>query len=225
MQNPSQALLVCQHCQAHCNKKGLRNGYQRLRCSSCNKYQQHGYRYKACAPGVDQHIVTFVKEGCGIRSIGRILRISPTTVIARIRRIAARTHRPGPVVMGGCYEVDELATYCGNKRNRVWLAYAMDRSTRQVVDLAVGKRSKRVLGPLLRTLLLSSARCIATDGLDLYRTLLPKAIHRTKRHGTNHIERMNLTLRTHLKRLGRRTLCATKSVAMLRACAVIYCWG
>ena len=114
---------------------------------------------------MDQRIIVYVKEGCGIRSISRIIGISTSTVIARIKRIASSTKRAGPIVQGGCYEVDELATYCGNKRNRVWLAYALDRSTRKVVGLVVGKWSKRMLRPLLDTLLLSVARCIATDGL------------------------------------------------------------
>ncbi len=215
----------CHHCQAPCKKKGQRFGIQRLRCTSCAKYQQASYRSKANEPGVDRRIVVYVKEGCGIRSISRIIGISTTTVIAHIKRIASSTKRAGPIVQGGCYEVDELATYCGNKRNRVWLAYALDRSTRKVVDLVVGKRSKRVLQPMLNTLLLSEAKCIATDGLELYRTILPKAIHRAKRYGTNHFERMNVTLRTHLKRLARRSICYTKSLTMLRVCAVIYCWG
>lgn len=70
-----------------------------------------------------------------------------------------------------------------------------------------------------------TARRITTDGLDIYRRLIPRVVHCVKEFGINRIERHNLTLRAHLKRLARRTLCYTKSLAMLRACAMIGCWG
>jgi transposase-like protein len=41
---------------------------------------------------------------------------------------------------------------------------------------------------------------------------------------TNKIERHNLTLRTHLKRLVRKTLCFTKSDEMLENCVRLYCF-
>ncbi|WP_394801047.1 IS1 family transposase [Niabella ginsengisoli] len=46
-----------------------------------------------------------------------------------------------------------------------------------------------------------------------------------KKFGTNHIERYNLSLRTHLKRLARRSICFTKSLKILQAILKIYFWG
>ena len=60
-------------------------------------------------PGTDGRIITLTREGCGIRSIARIVDISATTVIARIKRIAARLG-PGPIPKGRTYEVEELST-------------------------------------------------------------------------------------------------------------------
>lgn len=214
----------CHSCPGHCTRKGTRNGVQLLRCGACGRYQRASYVNNACAPGADKRIALYTKEGCGIRSIARIMAISPTTVIARTRSIAARLG-PGIVAKGRSYEVDELSTYTGNKKNRVWLAYALDRKSKQVVGIRVGKRSKRMLRPLIETLLLADAKRIRTDGCDVYRSLIPEGMHAVKRFGTNSIERMNLTLRTRLKRLGRRTICYTKSLAMLWACAAIACWG
>lgn len=177
----------------------------------------------AHTPGLDDRITMLTREGCGIRSTGRVLGISPTTVITRIKRIAARL-APGPIPKGRSYEVDELSTFVGHKKNRVWVAYAVDRSTKDVVGMRVGKRSKRMLRPLVDTLLLSEAKRIHTDGCDSYPALIPANIHRVKRFATNGIERMNLTLRTCLKRLARRTICYSKSEAMLAACLAIVCW-
>jgi len=150
--------------------------------------------------------------------------IAVSTVIARIKMIATSLG-PGYIPKGRSYEVDELATYVCNKKNRIWVAYALDRKRKAVAAMRVGKRSKRTLRPLINTLVLADAKRIQTDALNLYHSLIPEPIHRVKRAGTNGIERMNLTLRTHLKRLNRRTLCYSKSATMLLACVQIYCWG
>lgn len=214
----------CGYCSGVCTRKGTQGAIQLYRCLACGKYQRSRYRNKACTPGVDARITTYVREGCGINSIARILGISATTVIARIKRIAARLG-PGPIAKGRSYEVDELSTYVGHKQNRTWVAYAVDRRTKQVAGIRVGKRSKRALRPMMDTLLLSDARRIHTDGCDIYPTLIPAHLHRVERFGTNGIERMNLTLRTRLKRLGRRTICFSKCAAMLAACVAIVCWA
>ena len=65
---------------------------------------------------------------------------------------------------------------------------------------------------------------IFTDRLKNYRYLIDEKVHSVKRFGTNHIERKNLTLRTHLKRLNRRTICYSKSLVVLIAILKIYFW-
>lgn len=214
----------CGYCQGHCERKGRHGAVQLLRCVPCGKYQRSSYRRKAYTPDIDGRITLLTREGCGIRSTGRVLGISPSTVIARIKRMAARLG-PEPIARGRSYEVDELSTFVGHKQNRIWVAYAIDRRTKEVVAMRVGKRSKRILQPLLATLLGAEARRIHTDGCDIYSTLIPRSIHRIKRFATNGIERMNLTLRTKLKRLARRTICYSKTVAMLQACLALVCWG
>ena len=197
---------------------------QLLRCSACGKYQREAYLYNARAPGTDWSIVAHTVEGCGIRSIGRLLAISPTTVMARIRRLAHGLS-PGPIARGRHYEVDELATYVRNKKRRVWVTCALDRQSRAVVALRVGSRGKRALRPLVETLLLADARSIRTDGHEVYGALIPNALHKVKQRGINRIERLNLALRTCLKRLARKTICFSRSLEMLRACATLFCWG
>ncbi|WP_262497378.1 MULTISPECIES: IS1 family transposase [Chryseobacterium] len=49
-------------------------------------------------------------------------------------------------------------------------------------------------------------------------------MHQTKRFGTNAIERKNLSIRTHLKRLNRKTICFNKSIVMLTSILKIYFW-
>ncbi|MFT3886403.1 MAG: hypothetical protein QM724_13535 [Flavobacteriales bacterium] len=140
--------FTCGYCQGSCRRKGHNGPVQLLRCATCGRYQRARYKRKAYTPGMDDRIAMLTREGCGIRGTGRVLGISPATVIARIKRIAAGLG-PGAIPRGRSYEVDELSTYVGNKKNRVWVAYAMDRSTKQVVGIRAGKRGKRMLEPLI----------------------------------------------------------------------------
>jgi len=168
-------------------------------------------------------MTVLLREGCGIRSISRIMGISAVTVIRRILYIASEIKKP-PIATGRTYEADELKTYLCKKSNEQWIAYAIDRESRKIVDFRVGKRNKRNIRPVIETLLLSGAKCICTDSLNIYRTLIPKIIHKVKAYNINHIERKNLTLRTHLRRLCRKTICFSRSILMLIACLKIYFW-
>ena len=125
-------------------------------------------------------------------------------------------------MMERVYEVDELKTYIKNKTKDCWVIYAIDKQTRQVMDLKVGGRTKKNLKRVTDTLLLANCKQIFTDGLGLYRQIIPAALHKVRRYGTNHIERKNLTIRTRLKRLNRKSIAFSKSLLMLEACLKIY---
>jgi IS1 family transposase len=145
-------------------------------------------------------------------------------VLARIGRLANAIERPAIFPDETQFEVDELWTYVGRKANEQWVAYALDRK-RDVIDFVVGRRSVSTLRQLTDRLLASGVKKIKTDRLTHYQRLIPKERHSRSPYGINHIERKNLTLRTHLKRLSRRTICFNRSVPMLENCLKIYFWG
>ena len=120
--------------------------------------------------------------------------------------------------------MDEMKTYIGNKKKKYWIACAIDRSTGEVVDFRIGKRTNKTLKKVVDTLLLSKAKKIYTDGLNNYKTLMPETIHKIGKYKINHIERNNLSVRTHLKLLSRRTICFSKSISMLEATLDLYFW-
>jgi insertion element IS1 protein InsB len=217
--------MNCHYCFGPCIKKGKqKNGSQKFYCKHCEKYQQETYINKAWHPSTNDLIRKMTIRSCGVRAIGFILGISPTTVIRKTLRIAESITKPA-VPLGKTYEVDELKSYCKYKTRERWVTYAIRSDTRQTVDFRIGRRSKRNLGAVIQTLLLSKARKIYTDRLKTYQFLIPRKIHRRQCYKINHIERKNLDLRTHLKRLGRKTICFSKSDAMLEACLKIYFWG
>ncbi|MCW8937631.1 MAG: IS1 family transposase [Flavobacteriales bacterium] len=217
--------MKCKKCNQICVKNGkTKSGEQRYYCVLCEKSQQINYTYQACKPKINNKLIALLKEGCGIRSISRLLKISPTTTIRRILTISNQIKSPS-IVMGKMYEVDELCTYIGNKNRKRWVAYSLRKDTKEVVNFAVGTRTKRTLQQIINSLLLAEAKTIFTDKLNIYKSLIPSAIHCSRQYRINHIERKNLTLRTHLKRLNRRTICFSKSILMLTACLKIYFWG
>ncbi len=200
-----------------------KSGNQRYICKLCRKTRVENYTYQAYKPYIDGNIVQLTKEGLGIRSTARILKISATTLLKRIVSIARNIVKP-IISKGKIYEVDELCTYIRHKRNFIWLVYALERDSKNVVSFNVGKRTNKTLSCVLETLKLSEAKKIFTDRLKNYRYLIDEKLHSVKRFGTNHIERKNLTLRTHLKRLNRRTICFSKSLAVFMAVLKIYFW-
>jgi len=170
-------------------------------------------------------IPELVCESVSIRGIGRILKIALATVIKKIKWIAERIKKPLLPLNRKIFELDEIRTYILKKENQYWIAYAICSETKQVIDFVVGKRSKRTLRMIVNTLLLSGVEIIKTDKLNIYQSLIPPLRHVSAAYNINHIERNNLNLRTHLKRLSRRTICFSKSLLMLECCLKIYFWA
>ena len=217
--------IFCPSCDGISIKNGKQNERQRYRCKQCQKSFQLEYVYKAYSPGINELIMSLLKESCGIRSISRITNISAKTVLSRILKIS-KTIKPPYFQKPGCkFEVDELWSFTGNKENLTWITYAIERETRIVIDFIVGSKSKENIRPLVNKVLLLQPNTIYTDRLNIYPSLIPKEIHKRFQYCTNKIERMNLTLRTHIKRLSRKTICFTREKKYLEAHLKIYFWG
>ena len=99
--------LKCQYCQSETIKFGMRGLSQRYRCKTCKKIQLADYKKRAYATYINSEIVAHVKEGCGIRSIARLLHIAAGTVLHRIQKIADSIKKPA-IAIERVYEVDEL---------------------------------------------------------------------------------------------------------------------
>jgi len=66
----------CNHCSGLLIKHGITGGRQRYKCKSCKATQMSFYTNNACNLMINSDIANHVKEGCGIRSIARLLDIS-----------------------------------------------------------------------------------------------------------------------------------------------------
>ena len=75
-------------------------GKQRYRCNCCGKTQVATYTNKAYQKNTNTSITKLLREGVGILGTARLLEISPTTVLSRIRRMAENIKPPPPLARG-----------------------------------------------------------------------------------------------------------------------------
>ena len=199
-------------------------GKQRFICKKCKKSRVENYTYNALQPDLNRQIIILIKEGLGIRSTARVLKISTITLLKRIISISQKIKSP-MISLGKEYEVDELCTFIGSKEKRIWIVCALERISKQIISFNIGRRTNQTLKAVIDTLQLSRAKKIFTDKFKSYKSLVQKETHKITRFATNSVERKFLTLRTHLKRLNRRTICFSRSTIMLKAILKIYFWS
>ena len=100
------------------------------------------------------------------------------------------------------------------KDDQRWLWYAIDKKTRAILAFVFGKRELKGKNEAfleLKALLeIFDIKTFCTDGLSTYERNLIGFEHIISKKNTQRIERKNLTLRTRIKRLCRKTICYSK---------------
>jgi IS1 family transposase/transposase-like protein len=114
-------------------------------------------------------------------------------------------------------EADELQSFVGKKKNKQWLWLAIDSNTRQALAFHVGDRSQKSAHKLWNKLPAEYRQSATfwTDGYISYQGVIPTSQHRVVTKAsrkTNHIERLNCTLRQRVSRLVRATLSFSKKL-------------
>ncbi len=217
--------MKCKYCfKNRCIKKGVRNSTQRYQCKNCSKYQLKDYKYKLFEINDEKNIISLNAEGVGIRSISRVLGYSKGTISRKILELSKRVVRPIYAQYNQTYEVDEMCTFIGSNipKNYVYITYALNRKTKEVIDVVIGRRTKANLKIIINKLKVLNPKKIVTDKLITYVDLIKPYTHDTNKSRNNRIERANLTLRQQIKRLNRKTLSYSKSLKMLEATLLLY---
>jgi len=149
--------MTCIYCEGPCIKKGMRNSVQKYRCKSCGKYFQSAHR-KARRKRSMQRIGLLSCRGCGIRDIAWLLHIPKTTVQRWLLRLANECSYNPVFEPGDNYEIDELRTFCGKKKQEHWVMYALHRESRRIVYMLHGRRNKVNLQALVQKVLSYATR-------------------------------------------------------------------
>ena len=111
-------------------------------------------------------------------------------------------------------ELDEMWSFVGSKKQPHWLWGALDHQTGRVLAYVFGRREGQAFLALKALLAPLGIRRFYTDGWGAYQRHLDSTQHVVSKRATQQLERKHLTLRTRIKRLVRKTICFSKSMAM-----------
>ncbi|ASG89420.1 IS1 family transposase [Salmonella enterica] len=192
-------------------------GHERFRCRECHCVFQLTYTYQARKPGVKDQVIDMAFNGTGVRATARTLKIGINTVIRTFKKLAPKRITSSPVARADVAlicELDEQWSFVGNKARQHWLWYAYNTKTGGVLAYTFGPRTDETCRELLALLTPFHIGMITSDDWGSYSREVPKDKHLTGKIFTQRIERNNLTLRTRIKRLARKTICFSRSIEL-----------
>jgi insertion element IS1 protein InsB len=111
-------------------------------------------------------------------------------------------------------ECDEMWSFVGSKAQQRWLWYAIDHATGKILAYVLGSRKDEAFIKLKALLEPFGITRFYTDDWGAYERHLEPENHSVGKENTQKIERKNLTLRTRIKRLVRKTICFSKKILM-----------
>jgi transposase-like protein len=128
--------LYCPHCQSTGVKKNgkKRSGKNNYLCKNCGRQftGDHVLDYKGCHSSIIKRILLMMVRDIGIRDISVIEGISITKVLSVLAK-SCYSIKP-KCSHYASLEVTEFWTSVGEKKNEVWLIYAYDRESGEIVS-------------------------------------------------------------------------------------------
>lgn len=219
----------CPQCGSTCYKKNghLPTGKQNYRCQRCGR--QFVRQAEDCQITPEQRalIKRLLQERLSLRGICRAVEVSLPWLLSFVAacyeaapddlNIQLPEQPQNVIVQRLDVEGDELWSFVGKKSNPPWLWLALEVRTRQVIAFYLGDRSRKSARQLWRKIpaVYRDHATFYTDGCASYQDVIPQNQHQaiTKRsRKTNHIERLNCTLRQRVSRLVRATLSFSKKL-------------
>lgn len=111
-------------------------------------------------------------------------------------------------------ELDEMWSFVQNKSNQRWLWLVINHNTGDILAYTLGKRKDDVFKEFKKILAPFGIAMFYSDDFGSYRRNLEPDIHTIGKRNTQTIGRKNLTIRTRIKRLARKSICFSKSQEM-----------
>jgi insertion element IS1 protein InsB len=229
--------VKCPICkQSHVVKHGVdAKGKQRFLCRNpdcLKKTFQLDYELKAKYEDTTEKIIEHAMNASGIRDTARVMKISPTTVIERLKQQASKLVevnlnylkalsaeekkkiRPKMCLVQEA-QADEMWSYVGKKEQQYWLWHVIDSQTGKILAYTLGRRTDEVYHQLRKLLRPFGIKRLYTDNWGAY-TRHPQKGEKlvVSKKNTQRIESKHLNFRTRIKRLARKTICFSKSFLM-----------
>ena len=219
----SESRPTCPRCHSHHIVKNgrIHNKKPKYQCQYCQRQFVENSTKKVIDQKTKELIDRLLLEKIPLAGIARSAQVSETWLqdyvndkYARVpRRVDVSDKPKGRLTV----ECDEAWSFVDCKGNQEWIWLAMDRSTREIVGVYVGTRSKQGAIGLWNSLPSVYRQCAVcyTDFWASYQNVIPIKRHRAvkKESGkTNYIERFNNTMRQRISRLVRATLSFSKKL-------------
>ena len=146
------------------------------------------YRALGRLPGVADKIVDMAMNASGIRDTARVLKISPTTVLNKLKQQGSRLSLVNTAYLEALdlertdvivskveeAEGDEMWSFVGNKSQQHWLWHAIDHNSGKILAYVFGSRKDQVFGQLKALLKPFGIQRFYTDDWGAY-TRIPLA--------------------------------------------------
>src|SRR5512144_398377 len=221
---------TCPRCDETDYKKNgkTHHGKQNYRCRRCGREFIQALEREPVTLEQQALVKKLLLERLSLRGICRVIGVSLDWLLAFLASVygelpdhlnVSLEHVDNHVLIQRLeVEADELLSFVKHKKNKQWLWLAMDVKTKQVIAFSVGDRSKRSARKLWKAIpdRYKQNTIFYTDQYEGYPGIIPATQHRAiAKHfrRTNHIERLNCTLRQRISRLVRATLSFSKKLA------------
>ena len=123
-------------------KNGRRKERQSYKCKQCGRQFLEYYRPWQYSNDVKQLLFKMYLNGMGLRGIERVTDIHHTTVMGWVREVGARLpDTPETEEEPEITELDELQTFIGNKRQKIWIWTAVNHWRPGIIAWTIGDRS------------------------------------------------------------------------------------
>jgi len=210
--------MQCPECGAtHIRKNGKRKGKQNHICVACGRQFIDAYEpYRGYSDEVRRECLKMYTNGLGFRAVERVKGVHHTTVMAWVKQVGERLPDAyDPETTPEVGELDELETFVGSKKNKIWLWTAVDHFKQRILGWVLGDHSAETFAPLWSIVAAWHCYFYVTDGWSVYPGFIPEGDQIVCKTYMTRVEGENTRLRHYLARLHRKTLCYSKSVEML----------
>jgi len=210
--------MQCPECGGqHIHKNGHRRGKQNHICVTCGRQFLEAYFSRGYSDWTKRLCLRMYVNGMGFHGIERVIGVAHTTVINWVQQVGALlpdAYDPDDIPQVG--ELDELETFVGQKRNKVWIWTVVDHFHPGILGWVVGDHSAESFRPLWQAVVFWQCFFWVSDGNPVYPGFIPDGDQIVSKTYMTRVEGENTRLRHYLARLHRKTLCYSKSVDMLK---------
>ena len=206
---------ICPKCKAaEVIKSGKILEKQRYKCKKClfqfTRLTPHGKPASDKAKAVELYI-----HGLSMRSIGKILNVSTTSVLRWIRKFAKETYEkpePGDAIL---VELDEMWHFLNSKKNKLWIWKAYRRETGELIDWQCGSRDAQTFLKTWNHLKKWNVELFCPDEWHVYPQVIDEEKLFQGKSQTIYIEQNNNRQRHCFARFKRKSIVVSKSLEMV----------